>query len=179
MVWKSIIRRDFLIENQLYFEVGRQYEDILWTPKVFLDAKKVDYYDDALYIYRLEREGQVTSKFNYKILSDNLYAASYWNDELDRYDLDEATKSLLMESFVNRYHFAIWFSGFIDSEDRNKIIKELRADKDLLKYNSSFLTYITYALCNTVGFNATSTIFKYLITLKRRLRDEKKKLAEI
>lgn len=170
MVWKSIIRRDFLLENQLYFEVGRQYEDILWTPKVFLKAKKLDYYDDAPYIYRLEREGQVTSKFNYKILSDNLYAASYWNEELDKYSLDEDTKTLLMKSFVNRYHFAIWFSGFVSAEDRRQIIEELREDKELLKYKSSFISYITYALCNLIGFEATSNVFKHMITLKRKLR---------
>lgn len=173
---RGLIKRDFLIEKGIYFEIGRHYEDVLWTPKVFINAKKVDYYDDDIYVYRLEREGQITSNFNYKNLSDSLYASSYWDTELDNYKLDYRTKRLLMKNLVSRYYFAIWFLRFVNSGDRKLLIKELRSSKHLLKYNSNFITSTTSILCNLIGFNATSIIFKYMILLKRKLKKIKDKI---
>lgn len=170
---RGLIRRDFLIENQLYFEVGMHYEDALLIPTVFLKAKKVDYYDDAIYIYRLQRKGQITSNFNYRNLSDSLYTSVYWESELDKYGLDDETRILFMKTFVSGYHFSLRFSGFIDSEDREILIKELKASKSLLKYNSDFITSVTYVLCNLLGFDVTSIVFKLMISAKRKLRDIK------
>lgn len=167
---RCLVRRELIIENQIYFKPDRYFEDVLWTPKVFLNASKIDYYDDDIYVYRLERNGQITSQFTYKNLRDSFHTAQYWEKELDNYEINKKTKDVLMKTFVNRYHYAIWFSGFIDDQDREKLMEELEKSRNLLKYKTSPITYITSILCNLLGYRITSMIFKHMIRLKRRLR---------
>ena len=40
-VWNKLIRRDFIVNNSLWFEDGIIYEDLLWSYLAFLNAKKV------------------------------------------------------------------------------------------------------------------------------------------
>ena len=167
---RGLIKRDFLLENKLYFKVGKNYEDILWTPMVFLKAKQLAYYDEAIYFYRLERQGQITSKFNYKNLKDNLDAVNFWVKELDNYILEDQFKGLLMKNVTLRYYVTIWYSGFIEYKDRKELIRELESSKDILKYKRDKLSFITSFLCKSIGFNATSIIFKFAIVLKRKLK---------
>ena len=39
--WLNLYKRDLLFENNLYFEKGLLHEDEEWTPRVFLEAKKL------------------------------------------------------------------------------------------------------------------------------------------
>lgn len=57
----DIYRREFLCKNNLYFLNDILHEDSLFTPKVYLKAKKVKYIDRAFYLYR-QRSGSIMSK---------------------------------------------------------------------------------------------------------------------
>lgn len=167
--WLGIIYRKFIIENNLYFQKGRTYEDVMWTPKVFLTAKKVDYYDKAVYVYRQERDGQITSKLSYINLLDSIYVASYWEERISEYSIRKKLKISLLNNVCKRYHVAIRYSGFLNKENKGKLIVNLKSKRELLKYNNDLVGKITRILCNTVGFNVTSLIFKNLITIKKRI----------
>ena len=56
MVWKSIYRREFLIENNLFFREGYNHEDEEWTPRVYLKAKKMLDIDIVFYCYYIRAE---------------------------------------------------------------------------------------------------------------------------
>jgi glycosyltransferase involved in cell wall biosynthesis len=49
--WNKMIKRDFLKENQLYFEPGIINEDLLWSYLVFRKARQVLYLPRVTYIY--------------------------------------------------------------------------------------------------------------------------------
>ena len=70
--WAGVFRRSFIINNNLFFIKDRLYEDVVWTPQIFIKAKTVAFYNKAVYVYRLEREGQITSKISYKSLEDSI-----------------------------------------------------------------------------------------------------------
>ncbi|PKM67614.1 MAG: hypothetical protein CVU94_06250 [Firmicutes bacterium HGW-Firmicutes-19] len=44
-VWNKLYKRTFLIENECWFKEGLVYEDILWSPQVFLKAQRVQFVD--------------------------------------------------------------------------------------------------------------------------------------
>jgi hypothetical protein len=44
-VWNKLYNRNFLIENECWFKEGLVYEDILWSPQVFLKARRVQFID--------------------------------------------------------------------------------------------------------------------------------------
>lgn len=50
-VWNKLIRRDFIVNNSLWFEDGIIYEDLLWSYLAFLNAKKVLVLPRVTYIY--------------------------------------------------------------------------------------------------------------------------------
>ena len=57
-VWKQVIRRDFLLENQLSFYEGIIHEDELFTIKAMLLAKRASYIGRVLHHRRL-RKGSI------------------------------------------------------------------------------------------------------------------------
>ncbi|MCD1126405.1 glycosyltransferase [Jinshanibacter sp. LJY008] len=49
-VWTRVIKRELATSE--YFEVGKRYEDMLYTPYLYLKAKKILHLDHSLYLYR-------------------------------------------------------------------------------------------------------------------------------
>ena len=56
-VWKSIYRRAFLLEHQLYFHPGYNHEDEEWTPRVYLAASRVKDIPVVFYHYQIRPDG--------------------------------------------------------------------------------------------------------------------------
>ena len=59
-VWLGIFRKDFLLENNLFFENGILHEDELWTQKSLLYAQSVKYISKIIYMYRIH-DGSITN----------------------------------------------------------------------------------------------------------------------
>lgn len=60
-VWLRIYRRNFLIEEQLFFEEGLLHEDEYWTPFVLAKSKEIRHIENTFYYY-VERENSITKK---------------------------------------------------------------------------------------------------------------------
>ena len=59
MVWMNIYRREFLINENLFFPEGLNHEDEYWTPRVLIAAKKVQCRTDVIYRY-LHRKNSIS-----------------------------------------------------------------------------------------------------------------------
>ena len=168
--WMYLLRRQFVLENQLFFEKDRYYEDILWIPQIFLKAKSIAYYDQPIYVYRLQRKGQITSTYStFKNLNDSIYAASFWYKELNKFDVEKELKLRMIKNFADNYFVSIWYSGFLNKRERKKLFIILKENRNLLKYNNNLLSKFTAFLCNTIGFSFCSLFFKNAVILKRNL----------
>ena len=75
--WLVIVRREFLLENALFFEKGILHEDERWVPLVFANAKTAKMFDDAFYMYRTNREGSIVSSPRIKREFDKISTAEY------------------------------------------------------------------------------------------------------
>lgn len=168
----NIVKKELIINESLLFEKNRLYEDVMWTPEVFLCSKKVFFYDKAIYMYRQGREGQSTSLLNKKIIEDNIYSVYYWEKKLcQKYmHIDSQLKDLIMSNVSMRYFISIAFVGFLKKDMFNESIDILKKNKRMLNYHSSFFTKSIYYMCSICGFKITSLIFKHLITLKRKVK---------
>ena len=70
-----IYRREFILENDLFFMEGIYHEDNLFTPMVCYNAQKVKVIPDIIYIYRI-RSGSITQSRNKKHLYDTITVAN-------------------------------------------------------------------------------------------------------
>jgi len=70
-----LYRREYLLQNNLFFEEGIYHEDNLFTPLACYYAKTVKVIPECLYIYRI-REGSITQTPKLKRLYDMLIVAN-------------------------------------------------------------------------------------------------------
>lgn len=73
MVWRSIYKREHLLNNELFFNEGIFYEDVNWTPKVLALANKIKYVPIYFYNY-VQRSGSIiNSTYSEKKFQDRMY----------------------------------------------------------------------------------------------------------
>jgi len=69
-VWNKIIKRDLLINNDLYFLEDYIYEDLEFIPKLILYTDKIDFINDKLYHYVIHENSTMRQKeYNTKLES--------------------------------------------------------------------------------------------------------------
>ncbi|WOV89219.1 glycosyltransferase [Sporosarcina oncorhynchi] len=162
----AVIRRDFIEKNNLLFEVGRSYEDVIWTPTIFMKVENVRFIDKALYVYRRDRDGQITSQFSYKNFRDSIFVADYWGRNVSYLIGFEKLQNQIMINVIARYYFAIWFSGFLKKRDRHMIWRDIAEHRHLLAFTNTPIQNATKVLLNCIGLPSTSYLFKLLIKTK-------------
>lgn len=70
-----LYKRQFLLENKLFFKEGIFHEDNLFTPIVCYNAKSIKIINQTLYAYRI-RGGSITQKMDFKKLIDKITIAN-------------------------------------------------------------------------------------------------------
>lgn len=158
----GMIRKDFLFKHNLFFTKNRNYEDMLWTPKVFIMASCIRFYNKAPYVYRLDREGQITSRFSYKNIDDSIFIAKYWYDYLKNAEIKSDLKRKIFTNINTRYFYAIKFSGFLVKNERISIIHSLQRNRNLLKYSNG-KNLVIKMLCKILGFTFTIKLLYFAI----------------
>lgn len=68
--WDKVIKRSILIDNQLFFPVGRKSEDIEWCGKLMHFIKTFSIYTKSFYFYRQVRKGSITTTVSAKHCKD-------------------------------------------------------------------------------------------------------------
>lgn len=163
--WAGIVRREFIINNDLFFMKDRKYEDALWTPQVFIKGRLIGFYNKPVYVYRLEREGQITSDNSYKCLEDSIFISTNWFDYLENHSIKESLKKDLLANISQRYYHAIKYAGFLNNKEKRVIIEKIKENKNLLKYCNGKSSIIMFS-CKVIGFTLTINLLHLTINLK-------------
>ena len=111
MAWNKLCRRDFLIENNLFFKEGLIHEDVLWTFKVACKANNIYIVKHPVYNYYVRSSSIMTSMSIEKDV--NIYVEVFGNiaafvEEEDRmygrheYALIEGKKSGILYSLLQK-----------------------------------------------------------------------------
>lgn len=104
-VWLGLYRREFLLNNNLYFEKDLLHEDEMWTQKVLVLASKVKYVQESLYCYRI-RSNSIMRK-NDKNYTRNIECLIYIYSSLFSYFdwkiVDVKFRNRLKGNIVKRY----------------------------------------------------------------------------
>lgn len=88
VVWGKLLRRQFLLENNLQFRPRHVAEDLPFIVQTFMSAKHIVYVPEALYLYRKGVSGAITANSekmavdllsNLAELGPQLRARKWWN----------------------------------------------------------------------------------------------------
>lgn len=100
--WLNIYRKDFLLENCLFFAKGFFHEDMEILPKIFLSAKKISYMSGPFYHYVIRTNSIMTSK-NPKKYNDSIEILQKWDgifSVIDDKELRKALKGYLVKCYL-------------------------------------------------------------------------------
>lgn len=102
--WLNMYRRDFLLDNQLYFKKGIYFEDVQMLPRVFLQAKKITCIDGTFYHYIIRENSIMTSQKDEKKKNDSIQNLKEWKEQfdlVDDVDLKECLYGMLVKMYIH------------------------------------------------------------------------------
>jgi glycosyltransferase involved in cell wall biosynthesis len=117
MAWNKLIRRDFFIKNQLWFEEGILHEDNLWSFQLAAVAQTMAVSLSQTYVYHI-RNNSITQKKSKKNLADFYFVLEkiiQWSSEKNLFGTQKSIfvyleqsriffiKMLLKNDFENQY----------------------------------------------------------------------------
>lgn len=139
--WLIIIKKEYLILNNLFFESGIYHEDELWVPIVFIKANSFEYINKCLYCYRLNRNGSIVNKLNVnkildkiKIIDELLYICE---------DLDINKKEVLYgRCAALEWGLILQYEEYKNVNERKIIHDEISKRIFCLKYKKYYIIYL-------------------------------------
>lgn len=152
----KVIKRKFLLDNNLYFIKGIYCEDIPWFLKMLEKAENFKFVDLYVYAYRKGVVTSITGKFNSKRYNDLFTIMVNAIKDINKSSSSEKIKEALM-SFV-AYEYLILLSGIysLKGKDREKSKNDLFHYKWLLKYTLNRKVFLANIVYRLVGIDLTA-----------------------
>ena len=159
-VWRYVCRRDFIIDNEQFFDTGIMCgEDVKWMLALLDSAGKVACCNVPFYAYHYHREGSImNSGSNKRLLDLNHVAVELLQKHRSR---PAICRSLVQDTFysISEYHL------FCKAE-RKQVFKSYAELMPLYRYSSSSLHKIVGKLRNP----ALLYIMSVLLTIAKQGR---------
>ncbi len=99
-IWKFIYRRNFLIDHNLTFLEGILYEDLEFTPRALLKAKKCMTHNEICYHY-LVRSGSIANNIKEKNISHRFFILNKLEDLFKNETISNRYKGALSNVIVS------------------------------------------------------------------------------
>jgi glycosyltransferase involved in cell wall biosynthesis len=71
-VWSKVFKKDFLIDNNIYFKEGIFWEDVSFTLNTFIKAKRIAYMPFNAYNYVLTQGSDMRSRYDGRKIADSI-----------------------------------------------------------------------------------------------------------
>ena len=155
-VWTLAVKREFVIQNQLYFVKGLRAEDIDWLINVFLHATSFDAVNDAFYIYVTNRPGAITSTSYEKRVGYMLSSVRKWMPVLES-DLNPVNR-LLLSYLAIQYIISYLYFARVPRQNREEMLFQLKQYKPILRYATGRKSIISKILINTLGIQVGAAV---------------------
>ncbi len=161
--WTKVVRRDVILDNNLFFKEGVYSEDIEWSAKLILTGANFSLITEDLYAYRI-REGSVTANITSKNIFDlkNNILSSLEN-------VQNIENNIIKECFYNyiayQYITLLNLLNFVDF-DTKADKRQMKEYKYLLKYNYNPKVRMIYKVDKIFGYNIMMNILNLYIKIR-------------
>lgn len=170
-VWRTLFRRDFIIENNLAFVPGIYIQDVPFTHECYLKAKKCIRTSWLLNIYRRGHES-ATFSFNLKKVKDFCTAiAKTW--ELTRLDgLSLKVQDKLQEDVYTSFSMMTWITvhKLKKMSERIEVIDFLRQQAPDLWFRNGLVRKLTSVLYRFFPHLFVHLRYLYAIVVENNIR---------
>ncbi len=167
--WIKVYRKNFIIENSLFYNDYRCLEDIEYAIRTALKAKNIVFIDEALLNYRAERKGSLLTKRAAYI--ENVLQDTIWANSIAK-QLPQKTAGAILnyiyQLFVMNALDAYYFNKL--SYNKMKLLFARNVDLNVFQYNEIFDAQLAYKYCKKVlEYNHLKFFFSY--NLRRYIKE--------
>lgn len=154
--WSKVIRRSFLVNNNIEFEKGLLGEDNDWYYKVVEHIQSLELINEPLYVYR-QRTGSITKTYTKKNLEHLLWLIEKWVKIINEGELT-GNKMVIRNSLAKQYcHAIIGYSQLCDAKEFMPRLKRLNY---LLQYSNNPRVRIFRRMNSIVGLKGILMLLK-------------------
>lgn len=156
-----IVKRTFLIQNELFFYKGILHEDMEWCPRVFALLDKVAIFSGNYYMYRIN-QSSITSTINPKRFVDIEFIIDRMNELIGNFNSNKKFLIKWTNMLIYNYIVLLIRCKKIDTTLYNDKFKKLKAL--LKKYNQklNFRNHIIH-LCIKLGIFSIFISFRSIL----------------
>ena len=158
-VWAKLYRREFLLDNQLYFPLERWYsaEDLSFIRDCIICAHSFDALDVPYYEYRQSRQGSITSS----ITARNFYDLfRFITDSAEKLNVNKKPRDAISKSLMSFacYEYAVLLHLYrlIPDLDQKDTLAKLKEYKWVLMFANNAKEYVILFCCSLFGIRLTS-----------------------
>lgn len=154
--WVLCSRRTFLIENELFFTEGKTTEDFDWLMRLVSCQPNICNLSNVFYMYRINREGSITSYVDKKRHEDYLFFINRYAT----YPFGNNDLRSIMLNYV-AYQFVVFCANthrIKDKKVRKYFIEQAKSLQFLLDYDLMPQTKKVKKVSKIVGFTITDKL---------------------
>lgn len=130
----KIIKRTFLVKNQIRFIKGIVCEDIPWFIEILYYSRCFRVVNQYMYAYRQGVEGSITKSFSTRSFNDLFGILRKETDFIQNSTFSTQVKDALLSFMAYEFCILLGYISVIDKKSRVNNRKELLGYKWLLKY---------------------------------------------
>lgn len=158
--WSKVIKRSFLVENNISFIPGLYSEDIPWFIELMRKTNAVRFVNHYIYGYRKEVAGSISASFSQQKYSDLLLILI---DGIAQTDIQDKA---LMSFWAYEYCILLGMVSFFQQDEKKQQLNKLNELKYLLKYRINPKVRIVAMLKSVIGFNLTVSALGFFMHRK-------------
>lgn len=171
----KIIKRSFLLNNNLFFKSGLRGEDNEWMIRVLRCKPSIEVLADILYVCRIGRQGSISNSIGKGNVSDLLQIVRASQVYYSENDADQTVKEYELCFCAYLWFCALGLSGSINRTEYRELISAFRATSEVCRFSSSKKTRLSYALTKAFGINGARLFLNTYLRLHNRVTLNKKK----
>lgn len=161
-VWRYIYRRNFLLQNNIWFLENQTAEDVDFTNKVFINQKSILFWHNPYYFYRKNRENSLMDIVTEKRIKD---ITSILEKSIDDVSVSKCVyRNCLIHQYQIEYFLNIALLAEIKSKDCKTYYRNWR---NILVDCRGFGLKIGVICINIFGLNITANILYSLKKIRR------------
>ena len=162
---KKVIRKNFFVENGLFFQEGIRSEDIEWGIRLANCLPKYQFLNEKLYVYR-HRSGSISRTVGEKHLKDYLgIIRKYVHYEYQ----NEEIRDCLLSYVAYQYTLLLGHITILKPSEAKEMLRELKGYRHLFRYTDYPRTRMISFAYRFIGFWGVRHLMAY--ALKRRMHN--------
>lgn len=139
-VWRTLYRRQFIIDNNIKFTPGILYQDVPLTHECYLKAQKCIKTNWILNIYRKRRKGSATFSFNMKKATDFCVAIGKTWELTHLEGLSPEVQQKIHDDVFTSFNVMLWSTShdIKKASDRKKVMDCLKKEAPDLNFRNGW-----------------------------------------